>query len=87
MPPAITAIVPGAQAASCAAVSMPRASPAVTTSPVSASARDMPAAIRSPRDEAFRAPTSAIRGRARQRGSPETQITGGASSMSRKRSG
>ncbi len=87
MPPAMTAIVPPAQAASCAAVSMPRASPAVTVRPASASARDMPAAIRSPRDEAFRAPTSATCGRDRQAGSPRTQITGGASSMSRSSAG
>lgn len=64
-----------------------RANPATGTMPACASARHDRRAIRSPSDEALRAPTTATVGRCSASRLPLTQITGGASAMSRSSAG
>ena len=80
-------MVPLGRAALWAAVSMPRASPATTVCPASPRPAAMPRAIRSPRDEALRAPITATGSRDSQAGSPRSHRTGGAPSISRSAGG
>ena len=80
-------MVPVGRAAAWAAVSTPRASPAATVNPASPSPAAMPRAMRSPRDDALRAPITAITSRDSQAGSPRTHRIAGAPSIWRRLSG
>ena len=85
-PPATTATVPTASAASCAAVSMPRARPDTTTSPAKPRSRDSMSANLRARAQALRAPTMATISFCSRCGWPRTLISGGgASSAARPR--
>ena len=79
-PPATTATVPTASAASCAAASMPRARPETTTRPAKPSSRARVSANLRARAEALRAPTMAIISFCSRCGWPSTLITGGGAS-------
>ena len=79
-PPPSTATVPVGIAPSCAAASMPRASPETITRPPWPSSAASPRANRWPAAEATRAPTMATQGRSSSSTRPRVQISGGGGS-------
>src|SRR5471030_24782 len=87
MPPASTATVPVARAASCAAASIPRANPDAITNPAAPKAAAISAAKRRPASEASRAPPIASAGRASSLRSPMAASRGGGVRERRQRGG